>query len=269
MKSNVIKPGGDNQTKSLYRATLLAVIAACVTMAIRFRKKIEWVVVYPYLIVTVIMSWFWQLCHQRYLPDLERGVAGWMFHENHLMSNVLAFGSVIEDTGIFHVFGMLMGVLLALYVFRIFEPTKKKNIVIKSVFFGVLGGSFLAAAIFLDKSSMYSFVIFSSPGFLLFPFCFRKINIVNWIKYFISMVLLTVIWEFICNIIPVALIGDHAACWTYVWEGIHSSLYSNNKFTWLFGKLPVAIDIFYPGNGMIWLTGFSGYLLFGKKYGQS
>ena len=75
------------------------------------------------------------------------------------------------------------------------------------------------------------------------------------------MVALTYGWEGICNIFPDLVYGSDAASWIYKnKEGVYSLLYSNLKFTWVLGKLPIAIDILYPGNGMIYLVGYFGYL---------
>lgn len=258
-KTNVIQPGGDKRTKHLYHGTLGAVLLSVIVLIKKYNKKIDWLVVIPYTLIAVGASWFWQKLHQSYPPDIALGVSGWMFHANHLITKVLFLGGTFEDTCIFHPFGMLMGILLAVYVFKIFKPSAKKRSVLKAITFSVIGLSLLGAAIFLDISSRYSFLIFALPGFIGILYVWKHINIINFIKWFPSMIALTIIWEFVCLVIPDLLYGHDAMCWFYkLKDGTHSLLY--NPRLWITGRMPVAIDIIYPGSGMIFLTGLFGYL---------
>lgn len=257
---SVIQKGGNKKTKNLYLGTLIGVIGVVVAVIVKYRKKIDWLIVLPYTWFAVIHSYLWQTLHNYNPADIVNNVAGWMFHENHLITKVLILGGVSEDILIFHPFGMLMGILLAIFVFKVFTPSKKENKILKIIVFSIIGLGLLTSAIFLDISSRYSFIIFALPGFCFLPFAFTHINLKRFLIWFPSMLAVTIGWEIICVVIPDSLYGHDGMCWFYkLIDGTHSVVYSNKL--WLFNTMPFAIDVIYPSSGMIFLLGCCGFLM--------
>lgn len=226
--------------------------------------KIEWSVILPFWWVALISSYLWQTIHCYYPPDIGIGVSGWMFYDANLISTKLFMGGTFEDMCLFHPIGLMFGVLLALYVFKIFKPTQKKRPLLKVVTFSLIVLYLLITAIFLDNSSLMSFLIFAIPGIITMRFCYNHININRFIVWFLSMLLFTFIWDFTSVVATEMIWDEYARCWFYIRDELHSLMYSRNQWAWILGKLPIAIDINYPASGMIFLTGVTGYFKYGR-----
>jgi hypothetical protein len=265
MKSNVVQKGEKRPTKNYYLAWLAGIMVAVGLMIKKFHKQIEWHIVIPFTWIAVVFSYFWQTLHNHYPGDLDRGISGWMFYDSHILTSKLVFGGVAEDILLFHPFGMIFGVLLALYVFKIFKKEEETNKVLKISVFSFMFAILFSAAIFIDKSALYSFIIFALPAIPCVYICIDMINLKRFLLFYVAMLLFTFIWDFTSVYLPLVIWDEYARCWFYVKDGVHSELYNNRWF--ILGEMPFSIDVIYPGCGMMFLVGATGYIK--RRYDRS
>jgi hypothetical protein len=255
---SVVQKGKDRPTKYYYLTWLLGIIVAVFVMLKKYWNKIEWFVLLPTFWLALISSYLWQTLHSYYPKDASEGIAGWMFYSNSLLSSKLVLGGVFEDIVLFHPFGLMFGFLLALYVFKIFKPVEKINYSISAIALSLIVLLLAIAAFILDTSARYSVFIYLVPSIPCLIYSYKLINIKRFVIFFFSMLAFTFIWDFTSVVLPTWIWDSYARTWFYLLDGVHSKLYNPNAF--MFGQLPVSIDIIYPATGMMLLTGTTGLM---------
>lgn len=223
-------------------------------------KKIDWTLLLLFWWVGLISSYLWQTLHNYYPLDLDRGVSAWMFYNRMLFNETLFFGGVLEDILLFHPLGLMFGGLLALNVFKIFQSTNKDQTIGKFIFILVPIVFFSYLSLSIDGSSRITFFIFILPSIPMMFFAWKYINAPRFIIFFNSMIIFTFLWDVTSVVIPEVIWDQYSRCWFYIKDGAHSLLFSNNPKHWIFGRLPVSIDLIYPAGGMIFLTSFIGFI---------
>lgn len=221
--------------------------------------------------ITIISSWLWQtlLCH--YPGDK---ISAWNFYDVNILFNILFLNGTFEDVFLFHPFGMLFGYFLINF-FGVFNKEEKNYTKLKIVFLFVLALILLFFAVFIDYSSRISFLLFSLPGFILIFLNIKRFNILRFLIYVPCMLLFVFIWDF-TSVVLLEIIGNKVdpgnghywRSWFYILNGEHSLVFSKESWMWIFGKLPVSIDIIYPLSGMIMQIGLITFLrkiLYGKQ----
>ena len=245
-----------------YQIWLAFVVVAFLKMYRKYIKDIKHFGIYFVIVIPMCYCWQWILTQSIDIFPC------WIFWKQNILFQYPILGMAFEDLVLFHPFGQIFGYIL-LVKLKVFETQNapKNNLVISTIFFMALFYLLSLPAIFIDYSSAISFIMFAIGGTMLIFLFLNEINIVQFIKFFVIITVMSILMDWSCVTLPIWLGYPEAQGWAYRYGNTFSEYLSDRSWMWLFGNQPLSILIVYPWSYMLWMTGL--FLLIKKLLGGS